>query len=63
MRERRDVGGEPLDLVRACEAHDSDQMMYERADLVSDLAGLDRECSSVVVHEGSAGAGAAPVAC
>ena len=54
-----------VDLVRACEAHDSGQAMFERADLVSDLAGLDRAQSTVVVHADparSAGSAVVPVA-
>jgi len=37
-------------LVRQCEAHDSGRPMYERADLVGDLAQVDREHDALVVR-------------
>lgn len=37
-------------LVRACELHDSGEPMYERADLVGDLVGADRDRDALVVR-------------
>jgi mycothiol synthase len=42
---------EVVSLVRACELHDGGEAMYERADLVVDLVGADREHDALVVRD------------
>lgn len=42
---------EVVALVRRCEEHDSGAPMYERADLLSDLAQVDRDRDAVVVRD------------
>jgi GNAT superfamily N-acetyltransferase len=49
-------------LVRVCEEHDGGTPMLQRADLVSDLVGVDRTRCSVVVREAGADPAGPPVA-